>query len=155
MWPAMWSVAFLPKSADRSCLRARKHPTFPLPGSLLQWQTNSTTRACPFSRAPPASADLPPVLAGGARLNGSGSNPGLKTPLVPPSQDVTHLEISVRLKPPSQAVAGPETDEREVPSATWHDLEARWQAILALEASMDALRANMEGLRGEMEAASA
>jgi hypothetical protein len=82
----------------------------------------------------------------------NGSNPELGNPVPPPPQDVTHLDIYVRLKPPPQAVARDESGELEIPSAKWQDLEARWNAILGLEATMDTLRISMEGLRAEMEA---
>src|SRR5262245_4247835 len=82
----------------------------------------------------------------------NGSNPELTKPLPPPPQDVTHLELYVRLKPPPQAVARNESCELEIPSAKWQDLEARWKAILGLEATMETLRISMEGLRAEMEA---
>jgi hypothetical protein len=79
-----------------------------------------------------------------------GSNPELRNPLPPPSQDVPHLEIHVRLKP-SQAVADKESGEPEIPSPNWQDLEARWRTILGLEATVDFLRVSMESLRAEME----
>jgi hypothetical protein len=82
----------------------------------------------------------------------NGSNPESRNPLSPPPPDVTHLEIYVRLKPPPQAVDHNESGELEIPSAKWQDLEARWKAILGLEAGMDSLRISMEGLRAEMEA---
>jgi hypothetical protein len=82
----------------------------------------------------------------------NGSNPELRNPLPTPPQDVTYLDIDVRLKPPPQALAHNECGELEVPPAQWRDLEARWTAILSLEAAMDTLRASMEGLRAEMEA---
>ena len=82
-------------------------------------------------------------------LNGSSSQ--LRNPLAQPPQDVTHLEIHVRLKPPPQAVARNESGEREMASAKWQDLEARWKGIWGLEATMDTLRISMEGLRAEME----
>jgi len=41
-----------------------------------------------------------------------------------------------------------------VPPAKWQDLEARWNALLVLEASIDTLRMRMEGLRAEMDTAS-
>src|SRR5262249_33637793 len=81
-----------------------------------------------------------------------GSNPELRNPLPPPPQDVTHLEISVRLKPPPQAAAGNDSGELEIPEEKWQDLEARWKAILGLEVALDSLRISMEGLRAEMEA---
>jgi hypothetical protein len=46
-----------------------------------------------------------------------------------------------------------ERTEPEISSAKWHDLEARWKAILGVEATVDGLRQRMEGLRAEMEAA--
>jgi hypothetical protein len=84
----------------------------------------------------------------------NGPNSELRHPLAPPPQDVTHLNLYVSLKPPPQAVAPNESCEPEIPEAKWQDLEARWNAILGLEASMDALRISMEALRAEMEASS-
>jgi hypothetical protein len=83
-----------------------------------------------------------------------GSNPELGNPLSPPPQDVTHLDIFVRLRPPPQAVARHESCELVISSAQWQDLEARWKALLGLEATLDTLRISMESLRAEMEAAS-
>jgi hypothetical protein len=83
-----------------------------------------------------------------------GSNPELGHPLPPPPQDVTHLNVHVRLKPPAQVVAPDESREPEVPPEKWQDLEARWRAILGVEASVDTLRISMEGLRADMEASS-
>jgi hypothetical protein len=71
-----------------------------------------------------------------------GSNPDFRSPVAPPPQDLTHVEIHVRLKP------------QQISSAKWQDLEARWKAIVGLEASIETLRISMEGLRAEMEAAS-
>jgi hypothetical protein len=82
----------------------------------------------------------------------NGSNPQLKNPLPQPPQDVTHLEIYVRLKPSPLAVVGNESGEPEIASAKWQDLEPRWKAILGLEATIDTLRISMEGLRTSMEA---
>jgi uncharacterized protein YoxC len=84
----------------------------------------------------------------------NGSNSELSQPLLPPPQDVAHLNLYVSLKPPPQTVAANESGEPEIPEAKWQDLEARWKAILGLEASIDGLRMSMEGLRAEMEAAS-
>jgi hypothetical protein len=80
-------------------------------------------------------------------------NSELRQPLPLPPQDVTHLNLSVRVKPP-QAVAPNESGEPEIPEAKWQDLEARWNAILGLEASVDTLRISMDALRTEMEASS-
>jgi hypothetical protein len=62
------------------------------------------------------------------------------------------LEIHVRLKLPAEAVAHEVSSGPEFASAAWHDLEARWKAVLGLEATVDTLRMNMEGLRAELEA---
>jgi uncharacterized protein YoxC len=92
---------------------------------------------------------------GGVSHSGmDGSSPELGNPLPQPPHDVTHLEIHVRLKPPSQAVARDESCEPEIPLEKWQDLEARWKTILGLEAAMDTLRISMEGLRAELEALS-
>jgi hypothetical protein len=84
----------------------------------------------------------------------NGSNSELRHPLLPPPQDVTHLNLYVSLRPPLQVVAPKESGEPAIPEAKWQDLEARWKAILDLETNMDALRASMESLRVEMEASS-
>jgi hypothetical protein len=84
----------------------------------------------------------------------NGSNAELGHPLPPPPQEVTHLNLFVSLKPPAQAVATKESGEPEIPEAKWQNLEARWNAILGLEASVDTLRISMESLRAEMEASS-
>ena len=79
-------------------------------------------------------------------------DPDLSRPLPPPPQDVTHLTLHVSLKPPG---ASPdEGSVPEVPEAKWQDLQARWEAILRLEASIETLRISTEALRGEMEASS-
>jgi hypothetical protein len=71
--------------------------------------------------------------------------------LPPPLQGVTHLNLFVNLKPPPPAAAPAEDGGPEIPEAKWQHLEARWNAILVLEASIDTLRMSMEALRGEME----
>jgi hypothetical protein len=78
-----------------------------------------------------------------------GSNSELGYLLPPPPPDVTHLNLYVSLKPPAQAVA---PHEPEIPEAKWQELQARWNAILGLEASIDTLRISMEALRAETEA---
>jgi hypothetical protein len=90
---------------------------------------------------------------GASHSAGDGPDPELTNPLPQPPDDVPHLELHVRLKPPSQAMTSEVSDEPEVATAEWHDLEARWKAVLVLEASVDVLRKNMEGLRAELEAA--
>jgi hypothetical protein len=90
---------------------------------------------------------------GGSRSGPDGSAPDLTKPLPQPPPDVTHLEVHVRVKPPLQAVADEVGGEPQVAPAEWHDLEARWKAVLGLEAAVDTLRKNVEGVRGELEAA--
>jgi hypothetical protein len=85
-------------------------------------------------------------------MHGPDSDPG--DPLPQPPSGVPHLNLYVSLKPPPQAVASQESCEPEVPEEKWQELEARWNAILGLEASIDTLRIGMEALRSEMEAAS-
>ena len=82
----------------------------------------------------------------------NGSHSELGHPLPPPSQEVTHLDLYVSLKPPPQAVAPKESCEPEILEAKWQNLEARWKAILDLEANIETLRISMESLRAEMEA---
>jgi hypothetical protein len=90
---------------------------------------------------------------GDVSYSGNGSGPELRHPLSPPPQDVTHLTIHVCLKPP-QAVAPKESGEPAIPLAKWQDLQARWSAMLGLEATIDTLRQRVESLRTQMEAAS-
>jgi hypothetical protein len=79
----------------------------------------------------------------------------LGQPLPPPAGDSSHLNLHVRLKSPRQEEgAAEQSGEPEVPEEKWQDLEARWNAILGLEASMETLRISMESLRSEMEAES-
>src|SRR5262249_14735974 len=88
----------------------------------------------------------------GASDSGIGPNPELGHPLPPPPQDVPHLTVYVSLRPPPPAVAPKESFEPVVPEVKWQVLEARWNAILGLEASLDTLRISMEALWAEMEA---
>jgi hypothetical protein len=89
---------------------------------------------------------------GGVSHSGlNGSNVELRQPLPPPAADLTYLDIYVSLRRPPEIVAK-ETSEAVIPSTKQQDLEARWNAILGLEASIDTLRATMEGVRVELEA---
>jgi hypothetical protein len=81
----------------------------------------------------------------------SRSNPELKLSLPPPPQDVAHLTIHVRLKPPPQAVIPEESSEPAIPVEKWHELASRWNAILGLEATIDGLRQRLESLRMQLE----
>jgi uncharacterized protein YoxC len=91
---------------------------------------------------------------GASPSGASGPDAELGHPLPPPPPDVSHLNLHVSLKPPPQAAAPAEVPESEVPEEKWQDLDARWKAVLDLEASMETVRISVEGLRGEMEAAS-
>ncbi len=91
--------------------------------------------------------------AGATPAGRSGCPAELGHPLPPPPPDIPHLNLHVRLKPP-QSAAPSEPSEPEIPEQKWQDLEARWKAILVLEAGIDTLRISMEGLRSEMEASS-
>jgi hypothetical protein len=84
----------------------------------------------------------------------NGSNPELKHPFPPLPQDVADLTIHVRIKPPPQDAAPKESSQPAIPLERWQDLEARWNAILVLEATIDGLRQRLESLRSEMEGAS-
>jgi hypothetical protein len=124
--------------------------SFQIPGLGQRLTTESLLKAVAI-----ATEEVESWSHGGVSQSGmNGSNPELRQPLQPPPQDVIHLSISVSIKPPLQAVASNEILEPDVLLAKWQDLEARWNAILGLEATMDALRLRMDGLRGEMEAAS-
>src|SRR5262249_38136016 len=57
----------------------------------------------------------------------NGSNSEFRNPLPPPPQDVGHLDICIRLKPPPEVGPRHESSEPEIPSAKWQDLEARWK----------------------------
>jgi len=58
--------------------------------------------------------------------------------------------VDVSEQPASNEGAG---TDAEVSAAKWQDLEARWKAILGLEANIDSMRMSLEGLVNEMEAA--
>src|SRR5262245_17669843 len=76
--------------------------------------------------------------------------PELGDPLAPPPEDVPHLNLLISLKAPPETVAAEESGEPAIPEAKWQDLQARWNAILGLEASVETLRISMEALRAEM-----
>jgi uncharacterized protein YoxC len=140
-------VWFKPEG-DPLALRFRiPQNSFQIPGMGQRLTTENLLKAVAL-----ATEEVESWCQGGvshSALNGSSSQ--LRNPLAQPPQEVTHLDIHVRLKPPPQAVACNESCERETASAKWQDLEARWKAIWGLEATMDTLRISMEGLRAEME----
>ena len=84
----------------------------------------------------------------------NGPGPALGQPLTPPPSEMTYLVLHVRLKPPAPPPAPAGGDEPAIPEATWQFLEARWNAILSIEASVESLRMSVEGLRAEMDTAS-
>src|SRR5262249_6663390 len=81
-------------------------------------------------------------------------DPELSQPLPPPPPDVTHLIMTINLRPPPPAGAPDESGGPEAPLEKWQDLEARWKAIEALEATIDTLRLRMGSLRADMEGSS-
>ncbi len=84
----------------------------------------------------------------------NGANPELQLPLPPPPQDVAHLTVHIRLKPPLPTAPLKESSGPTIPLTKWQDFESRWNAILGLEATIDGLRQRMESLRTQMEAES-
>ncbi len=121
--------------------------SFHLPGMGQRLTTENLLRAVAIATEEVASWGLGGVTHSGT----NGSNPELRNPLPQPPPDVSHLRIDVRLKPP-QAVAHRERGAPEVPEETWQVLDARWKALLGVEAALDTLRISMEGLRAELEA---
>jgi hypothetical protein len=81
-----------------------------------------------------------------------GANPELTRLLPVPPPDATHLTVPVRLKPPGPGAARTERGEGDMPPEAWQALDARWSAILGLEAGIASLRQSVDGLRAEMEA---
>ncbi len=91
---------------------------------------------------------------GAAPIGRNGADADLRQPLPPPAPDVSHLVLHVRLKPPVRPDAPAANGGPEVSEGTWQELEARWKAILDVEASMETLRISMESLQAEMESSS-
>jgi hypothetical protein len=81
-----------------------------------------------------------------SHLGLGGANPELKRLLPPPSADATHLTIRIRLKG-----ASGEGTEGDISPEQWQALEAKWKAILGVEASIEGLRHGLDSLRVEME----
>lgn len=79
-----------------------------------------------------------------------GTNLELKRLLPPPPPDESHLAVHVRL---TQRTPDGDGDEPELTPEYWQSFEARWKAILAVEATIETTRMSMEGLRLEMETA--
>ena len=124
--------------------------SFQIPGMGQRLTTESLLQAVGI-----ATQEVESWRHDGASPSGmNGPNTELGHPLPPPPQDVTHLNVYVSLKPPPQAVAPNASCEHEIPEEKWQDLEARWNAILVLEANIDGIRISMEALRAEMEASS-
>ena len=86
-----------------------------------------------------------------SHASSNGSNPEFKRLLTPPAEDVPHVDICITLNPPLQVAIPEETGEPKIPLEKWQDLEARWKAILGVEATMDALLQRKDSLRAEME----
>jgi hypothetical protein len=123
--------------------------SFQVPGMGQLLTTENLLRAVAI-----ATAEVESWCHGGVSHPGmSGTNPELGHRLPPPPQDVSHLTISVRLKPP-HAVAPEERGAPEIAETRWQDLEARWKAIEGLEATVETLRLRVEALRAEIDASS-
>jgi hypothetical protein len=137
-------VWFKPEGEPLALMFRIPQNSFQIPGMGQRLTTENLLKAVAI-----AAEDVESWCHGGVWHSGlSGSNPQLRNPLPQPPQDVTHLDIFVRLQPSQKAV---ESCELETASAKWQDLEARWKALLGLEATMDTLRISMEGLRAELE----
>jgi hypothetical protein len=123
--------------------------SFQLPGIGQRLTTENLLRAVGIAIEEVESWHLGEVSHSGM----DGSNPELKQPLLPPSQDDSHLTIHVSMKQPDQAEAPTESGEPEASLERLQVLVARWNAILGLEVTIDTLRQRMESLRMQMEAA--
>lgn len=122
--------------------------SFQIPGVGQRLTTENLLKAVAV-----ATEDVESWRHGGASHSApDGPDPDLTASLPQPPHDATHLEVRVRLKPPSSAVADEVSREPEAAPVEWQDLEALWKAVLGLEAVVDTLRRIMEGLRSELEA---
>ncbi len=97
---------------------------------------------------------------GAADADETDSEPG--SPLPKPAGERSGLILFVGVKPPPSETTSsrdesetvqPKSSASEIPQEKWQDLEARWRAILGLEANIDALRLRMDTLRVELESA--
>ncbi len=91
---------------------------------------------------------------GSAFPPGGEAHPELGHPLLPPPPGVPHLTIAVSLRPPTPGVAREQGQDPGHLLERLQELEARWNAILGLEAAINALRQRVEGAQAELEAAS-
>jgi hypothetical protein len=62
------------------------------------------------------------------------------------------LDTSADHVQPPRVDSAEEGSEKEIASTKWQDLESRWNAILALEATIETQRLALEGVRVELEA---
>src|SRR5207253_4598105 len=130
-------VWFKPEGDPLALVFRIPRSSFQIPGIGQRLTTETLLKAVAI-----ATDEVESWRHGGASQSApDGSDPELTNPLPPPAHDVPHLEVHVRLKPPPQGVVVP---------AEWHDLEARWKAVLGLEASVDTLRMSVEGIRAEL-----
>lgn len=140
-------VWFKPEGEPLALVFRIPQTSFHIPGMGQQLTTENLLKAVAL-----APAEIESWRHGNVSHAGmDGANLALGNPLPPPPHDA-HLEIHVRLKPPPQALAAAEGTELEISSIKSQDLEARWKAILGLEATTDGLRISMESLLMEMEA---
>jgi hypothetical protein len=127
--------------------------SFHIPGMSQQLTPENLLKAVGLAPEEVESWRRAAQSAQSAQSGTNGSSSELSHPLSPPPQDIDHLDLFVSLKPPQTAPPN-QSGEPEIPESKWQDLEARWKAILGLEASIDTVRMSMEALRSEMEASS-
>jgi hypothetical protein len=141
-------VWFKPKGEPLALMFRIPQKSFQVPDMVQRLTTENLLRAVGI-----ANDDVESWHHGDVSPSGMDApNPRLGRPLPPPPQDVPHLKVCVRLKPPAQPVAPNDSGEPEVPLEKRQDLVARWNAIEGLEGTIDSLRLRLEGLRAEMEA---
>jgi hypothetical protein len=141
-------VWFKPEGEPLALVIRIPRSSFQIPGIGQRLTTENLLKAVAI-----ATDDVESWRHGGASHSVlDGPDPELTNPLPQPPQEVAYLEIHIRLKQQPQEMAHEVSCEPEVASAEWHDLEARWKAVLGLEATVDTLRISMEGLRAELEA---
>jgi len=127
-------VWFKPEGEPLALLFRIPRSSFQIPGIGQRLTTENLLKAVAI-----ATEEVESWRHGGVSHSAlDGPDPELTNPLPQPPHDVTHLEIHVSAP--------------EVAPAEWHDLEARWKAVLGLEATVDSMRKSMEGLRAELEA---
>jgi hypothetical protein len=165
-------VWFKPADEPLSLTFRIPRESFQIPGVVQLLTTEKLLKAVSIS-----TADIQSWGHGGAsHAEAEGSDEELGQPLPAPTDGVGHRYVYINLKPaeepadiavedpqesavealpePTQRDALTESDGSTTPAgAKWEDLDARWNAILGVEASIDNLRITVEGMQSEMETA--